>query len=167
MVSYSYMTIDFSKKELEDRIRALEKQLEESDLIKSKLKIYENVFHHVLHEVHVWELIRNNDHSIKTWKLVDANPAALKSWNKDLKDIIGKTTDEIFPGVNATEQFLPIVDRIFKENQPHKWETFFPATNQTLYMVSVPFGEHFISTGIDITHIRNTEKNLSYKHSIG
>jgi hypothetical protein len=58
---------------------------------------------------------------------------------------------------DATEQFMPIVQKIFSDAMPHAWETYFPPTNQFYHMSSVAFGEYFISTGIDITERKQTE----------
>ncbi|WP_100643482.1 PAS domain-containing hybrid sensor histidine kinase/response regulator [Alteromonas facilis] len=121
---------------------------------------YRSLFEHLLYEVHVWELVRDDKGTIITWKLVDANPAALKSWGKKLSDVVGNTTDAIFPHANATQTFLPIINKIFSDNKPHTWEAFFPGTNQWLYMISIPLGDLFISSGVDITGIKATEKEL-------
>jgi PAS domain S-box-containing protein len=115
----------------------------------------------LLYEVHIWELVRDEDGSIKTWQLVDANSAALKSWKKTLPEIVGKKTDEIFPGANATELFMPIVRKIFEEDKPHHWESYFSGTGQILHMTSIPLGELFVSTGIDINLIKRAEKEFN------
>lgn len=41
--------------------------------------LYERVFQQILHEVHIWALVRDAQGRITTWRLLDANPAALKS----------------------------------------------------------------------------------------
>lgn len=125
-----------------------------------KEKRYQNLFDNMLHEVHVWELVFDDVGDIKTWNLVDANTAALKSWKKNLSQIVGKTTDEIFPKSNASELFMPVVKKIFEEGKPHIWESYFPDTNQFLHMISVPFGGYFISTGLDITERKQAEEKL-------
>lgn len=123
--------------------------------------LYENIVENLLHEVHVWEIIRDDDGAIKTWRLLDANPAALQSWGKPLEEIIGKTTDEIFPHANATELFLPVVNRIFNEKKPCEWELAFPPTNQFLRMTSIPFDGFFISMGMDISEQKRNEEALA------
>lgn len=148
--------------ELEQKVRELEAVGSETkrmlDLLQQKEIRYQNIFEHMLHEVHVWELVYDDNGNIKTWKLVDANPAALNTWGKNLFEIVGKTTDEIFPNSNATELFMPVVKKIFSEGKPHKWESYFPDTNQTLHMISVPIGDGFISSGFDITEHRQAEE---------
>lgn len=124
------------------------------------VSLYETVFHQILHEVHIWTLVRDGEGLIQTWRLLNANPAALKSWGKTLAEIQGKTTDEIFPGVDATATFLPIVEKIFRERQPHSWEVYFKGTDQTLQMTSIPLDEVFISTGVDVSPIRRSERAL-------
>jgi PAS domain S-box-containing protein len=150
--------------ELEKRVRELESAEYESkrilDALKQKENTYQNLFRHMLHEVHVWELVFDDHGHIKTWKLVDANPAALKSWNKNLPEVIGKTTDEIFPDSNATELFMPIVEKIYREGKPHTWESYRPDTDQFLHMASVSFGDYFITTGFDITDRKKSEEEL-------
>lgn len=73
----------------------------------------------------------------------------------------GKTADEIFPGVGATKAFLPIVEKIFREGKAYLWETYFEGTDQTLQMSSIPLDDLFISTGIDVSYIRRSERALT------
>ncbi|TGN40282.1 sensor domain-containing protein [Marinobacter confluentis] len=124
-------------------------------------RLYETVFYQILQEVHIWQLEKDANGAIQTWRLLNANPAALKNWGKSLNEVKGKTTDEIFPGVEATRAFMPIVEKIFTEKQPHSWEVNFAGTDQTLQMTSVPVDDDvFISTGVDVSHIRRSEKEL-------
>lgn len=134
-------------------------------LKKSETK-YKSLFDYMAQEIHFWQLVRDESGEIKTWRLVDANPPALKSWRKIREDIIGKTTDEIFPGANATELFMPIVKKIFETGEPYSWETYYEATNQHLFMTSVPFGDYFISTGIDITDNKLLKQQLMEKETL-
>jgi PAS domain S-box-containing protein len=127
--------------------------------LKNSEEKYRNLFEHTINEVHLWKLVRDENGSIKTWRLMEINPAALKAWGKTRPEIIGKTTNEIF-SYDTTEHFMPIVKKIFSEGTPQTWETYFPPTNQFLYMTSVPFGEYFISTGTDITERKQTEEAL-------
>jgi len=108
------------------------------------------LFENLADEVHVWELIRDETGEIKTWKLSSANHTALNSWGKTEKEVIGKTTDQIF-GKGSTEKFMPIVKTIFSNQKPHRWIKYFEASDQYLKMSSTPLGEKFISTGKDIT----------------
>ncbi|EMS79687.1 PAS domain-containing protein [Desulfotignum phosphitoxidans] len=155
---------------LEQRVKELEASESKThkilEALQQKEYLYDNLFKNMLHEVHVWKLVLDDFDKIKTWKLVDANPAALKSWNKSLSDVIGKTPDEMFPGSDATEQFMPVVEKIFTEGKPHIWESHFPDSNQFLHMVSIPLGEYFISTGLDITERRQAGKALRQKHEM-
>lgn len=128
--------------------------------------LYKTLFYHMLYEVHIWKLVRDELGNIKTWRLIDANPAALNNWEKKLPELRGKTTDEIF-NTTATDTFMPIVQKIFDEKKPHLWESYFSGTDQTLQMVSVPLGEIFISCGVDISHIKRINHKLSeYQHRL-
>ncbi|WP_088330394.1 PAS domain-containing hybrid sensor histidine kinase/response regulator [Lacimicrobium sp. SS2-24] len=142
--------------ELSQKVSDLEKELEKYKL---RAERYHHLFLNMEHEVHVWELVYNSDNSIRTWKLLDANRMALNNWNKELEDVQGKTTDEIF-GTDATLQFLPVVEKIFSEKKPYSWETYFDGTDQVLSMTSIPCDGYFISTGIDISFIKRTENDL-------
>ncbi|MEE4253819.1 MAG: PAS domain S-box protein [Desulfuromusa sp.] len=147
--------------ELEKRVKQLEQAEKETNaLLQESVERYKNLFDNMLHEVHLWELVRDKSGEIKTWRLVDANPPALNSWGKTLSEVLGKTTDEIFPNSNARELFTPIVEKIFSSGKPHTWERYFPDTNQYLYMTSVPIGELFLSTGVDISNQRQRENAL-------
>lgn len=140
--------------------RTLEEQEKTISALRQNETMYRNLFDHMKEEVHLWKLVRDARGAIRTWALVDVNPAALKSWGKTRAEAIGKTTDEIFPSANATAHFMPIVQRIFSENKPHSWESYFPGTKQHLKMTSVPFGDYFITTGVDITAIKESELNV-------
>ncbi|HSH03249.1 MAG TPA: ATP-binding protein [Anaerolineae bacterium] len=150
--------------ELVQKVRELELTISEltaqESVLHSDNQRYKYIFEHIWHEIHVWELVRDELGNIKTWRLVDANPVALDAWGKSLAEVVGKTTDEVFPNTNPTDLFMPIVEKIFAEGEPHIWQNYFPATGQTLYMISIPFGEYFISTGTDITQVKKTEKQL-------
>jgi PAS domain S-box-containing protein len=153
-----------SYEELEARVKELETAQNNRDqqnaaLQESEQK-YRNLFNNRLHEIQIWQLIRNDQGAIKTWKLVDANPASLKSWGRSLSEVIGKTTDEIFPEANPTEFFMPVVQKMFSEGKPHHWEAYFSGTDQYLSMMSIPMGDTFISTGIDISEHRRMENEL-------
>lgn len=108
-------------------------------------------------EVHYWQLVRDNDGNIKTWRLLDINPAAERSWGMKREEVIGKTAEEIF-SPHARELFMPLVTKIFSDGVAHSWETYFPDLDQHLKMTSVPFGDCFISTGVDITELKNARQ---------
>lgn len=55
---------------------------------------------------------------------------------------------------------MPVVQKIFAEGKPLLWEEYFPGTNQTLQMVSIPLRENFISTGLDVTDQKKMEAEL-------
>jgi PAS domain S-box-containing protein len=122
-------------------------------------KSYAQIFDSLVDEVHVWKIIKNEDDTIVNWELVDINASALKSWNKSRTDVVGKTAYDIF-GEIAIKEFKPLVQQIFTTGQPYRWVRYFEATSQYLSMDSIPFKEHFISTGKDITELINTQKFL-------
>ncbi len=119
-----------------------------------------SLFKHALVEVHVWKVVRDDAGAIATWRLVDANAAALKSWGRNLADIIGKTTEQIFPAAEPVKTFLPIVEEIIRTGQPKEWEVNFPGTQQVLHMISIPDGDFFVSTGFDVTAERKHKREL-------
>ncbi len=107
-----------------DHITQIVASFTEISSLKKSEEQYRNLFENTMHEVHLWKLVRDEQGAIKTWRLVEINPAALKAWGKTRSEIIGKTTDEIF-SYNATEQFMPIVKKIFSEGTPYTWEAYF------------------------------------------
>lgn len=133
--------------------------------LKKSEEQYRNLFENMMHEVHLWKLVRDEQGAIKTWRLVEVNPAALKAWGKTRSEIIGKTTNEIF-SYDATEQFMPIVKKIFSERIPYTWDAYFPPTGQFYHMTSVSFGEYFMSTGTDISDRKQTEMALQKSENL-
>ncbi len=128
--------------------------------LSSDESLYKAVFDSVVSEVHIWKLVRDSQNKIVTWRLLDANKLALRNWGKDLNEVKGKSTDEIFPGANASTLFMPVIEKIFTEKTAYSWESYFPGTDQTLQMTTIPLDEIFISTGIDVSHIRRSERDL-------
>jgi len=104
-------------------------------------------------EVHFWALVRDAEGRIETWRLVDANPPALGTWGRALDEIKGKTADEIF-GPGATAHYLPVVQKIMVEGAPHSFEDYFPNLDRYFRFTSIPLGDHFITTGADITVLK-------------
>ncbi len=160
--AFNRMTADLrsvtaSKADLEREI--LQRIKVEQALKESEAK-YRNLFMNMTEEVHFWQVVRNEDGTIKTWRLVDVNPPALRSWGRSkVEEIKGRTTDEIF-GPGATQHYLPIVQKIMDEGAPHSFEDYFPHLDKYFRFTSVPLGDHFITTGADITVIKKAEEEL-------
>jgi PAS domain S-box-containing protein len=133
------------------------RQVEEA--IQASEAKYRNLFENMTEEVYFWKVVRDENGQIRTWRLVDANPPTLKSWGKTLDEIRGKTTDEIF-GPGAKEHYLPVVRKIMTEGVPIVFEDYFPNLDKYFRFTSVPLGNHFITTGADITGIKKAEETL-------
>jgi len=130
------------------------------------------IFDSMNEEVHVWKLLRDPKGTIKTWQLIYANASALKVWGYiDLKEIKGKTTDEIF-GHGATEHYLPVVKKIMSEGKPHSFQDYFPNIDKHFRFTSTPMNEYFFTTGWDISEFVQAHKSQekeagSLKEEIG
>jgi len=118
---------------------------------------YRNLFDNMTEEVHFWRVVRDAAGRIETWRLVDANPPALSTWGrKTLDEIRGKTTDEIF-GPGATEHYMGVVRKVMEEGVPLGFEDYFPNLDRYFRFTTIPLGEHFITTGADITAIKKAQ----------
>ena len=122
-----------------------------SELLNDKKTLL--IFEHLTVEIHLWEIVRNDEGDIVTWKLVYANPPALKTWGQSsLEEIKGLTTDEIF-GEGATKHYMHVVSKIINEGTPYSFQDYFPNIDKHFEFTSVPLGDYFITTGSDITEI--------------
>jgi PAS domain S-box-containing protein len=135
-----------AKKAVEDSLRDSERK-------------YRTLFENMAEEVHYWRVERDDRGRIVTWRLVDANPPALRTWGKSLDAIRGRTTDEIF-GSGSTEHYRAVVEKVMAESVPHAFEDYFPALDRHFRFTTVPVGEHFITTGADITAIKKAHESL-------
>ena len=122
--------------------------------------LYRALFEHAPMEVHFWSLVRDAAGNIVTWRLVDANAAALAAWGRRIDEIAGRTPEEIFPGADVQSTLLPVVQHIMATGQPHRWDASFPGSAPTLRMVSIPVGDGFVCTGVDITQERKRQQEL-------
>jgi PAS domain S-box-containing protein len=121
---------------------------------------YRNLFNNMAEEVHLWKLDRDQDGQIMTWRLVDANPPALRTWRRQtVEEIRGMTADEIF-GSGSTQHFLPIVLKVMNEGVPSSYEDYFNNLNKYFRFTTVPLGDYFITTGADITAIKQADEHL-------
>lgn len=120
---------------------------------------YKNLFNNLLDEVHVWKYVENKEGELINWELSEANPVALKNWGKTLAEVEGKKVTEIF-GKEAIMAFKPIIEKIRSTGKAIRWEYYFSPTDQYLSMDSIPFGEYFISTGRDISDIKEYQREL-------
>ncbi len=144
---------------VELNLEMAERRRIEAELRQSEGK-YRDLFENMTEEVHFWQLVYDQGGGIKTWRLVDANPPTLKSWGRTkVEEIRGMTTDEIF-GAGATDHYLPVVEKIMKEGVPYSFEDYFPNLDMHFQFTSVPLGDHFITTGKDITGIKKIEEQL-------
>ncbi len=122
-------------------------------------KSYVQIFDALVDEVHVWKIVKDDNDDIVNWILADVNISALRAWGKTKSEVLGMYTNEIF-GEKALKEFLPIVRKIFATGEPHRWVKYFEKTDQYLSMDSIPFREHFISTGRDISELINIQNKL-------
>ncbi|HZY19844.1 MAG TPA: PAS domain-containing protein [Ramlibacter sp.] len=120
---------------------------------------YRQLFENMTEEVHFWQLVRDAAGRIETWRLVDANGPALATWGRRLEDIRGRTADEIF-GPGTTEDYRPIVERVFREQRPASYDDYFERLGRHFRFTTVPLGESFISTGMDISAIHAAQRTI-------
>lgn len=134
-------------------------QIEGEVALRASEQKFRNLFENMTEEVQIWTLDRDESGAIVRWHLDDVNPAGLRRWGKTREETVGRSDDELFPG--ATERFLPIVQRIFEDDAPYSWESHVPWGDRYLRMTTIPLGNSFINTGVDVTKYRQLQDELS------
>ncbi|WP_164885189.1 PAS domain-containing hybrid sensor histidine kinase/response regulator [Rubrivivax rivuli] len=124
--------------------------------------LYRSLFEHSPMEVHIWQLVRDEQGALLTWRLVEANAAALKAWGLRLEDAVGRTAGDLFPDADTVATLRPMVEEIMASGQPLQWERAFAGAQQIFRMMSIPVGDCFISTGFDVTAERQRQQALEH-----
>jgi PAS domain S-box-containing protein len=128
--------------------------------VKESEEKYRNLFSNMAEEVHFWKLERDQSGKIKTWRLVDANPPTLRTWGRQsVEEIRGKTADEIL-GPGSTRHYMPVVQKVMTEGVSYSYEDYFANLDKYFRFTTVPFGDYFITTGTDITGIKQAAQAL-------
>ena len=157
-IEFNEAQIDFANNLSSSLSLALENSRLFESTRKSEAK-YHGLFDNMQEEVHFWKIVHDDQGNILTWRLVDANPPTLRTWGRELDEIVGLTTDEIF-GPGSTGHYMAIVQKVMKENAPYSYEDYFPNLNKYFSFTTIPFGEYFITTGVDISDIRIAQRGL-------
>jgi len=55
---------------------------------------------------------------------------------------------------------MPVVQKIMDEGVPYCFEDYFPSLDRHFRLTSIPLGDHFITTGADITDIKRAQDML-------
>jgi PAS domain S-box-containing protein len=120
---------------------------------------YRSLFLSISEEVHYWKLIYGPRGEIVSWRLEDVNPAALTTWAQQREDVLGKTPDEIF-GPGTTERLMPLVNKIMSGGMPGEIEDYSKNLDKFFRFTSVPMHDHFLTTGADLTSLKNVQLEL-------
>jgi PAS domain S-box-containing protein len=127
---------------------------------------YRDLFKNMTEEVHFWEVVRDEIRKYKDLAVGGCQSAGAQNLGRNsVEEIKGKTTDEIF-GPGATEHYLPVVNKIMAEGVPHAFEDYFPHLDKYFRFTSVPMGDHFITTGADITNIKKAENAIRRQNEL-
>jgi PAS domain S-box-containing protein len=121
---------------------------------------YRTLFENMTEEVHFWKVERDQQGHIVTWRLMDANPPALKTWGRTLEDVRGRTIEQIF-GQGSLKRYLPLVGNMMAAGAPQSFEDYFPRLDRHYFITGVPLGDHFFTTGTDITTRKHSQEQLA------
>ncbi len=157
----TFLSNKFPLKDLEGKIIGLvciakditERKKLEKELKRSEEK-YRKLFELLPIDVQVWDVFYNEKKEVQSSTLSEANPKALKTWGKTLKEVQGKTLNEIFSDHSMTDYYRSTIELMMKKNNVNEIEGYFEPLDLYHRSISIPFGEKFINTIIDITQLK-------------
>jgi PAS domain S-box-containing protein len=98
----------------------------------------------------------------RDWRYVYLNPVAAEHGRKSVKELVGRTMLEAYPGIERTEMFR-VLRRCMESRKPAAMENEFPAPDGStgwFQLVVQPVAEGLFILSLDITERKRTETAL-------
>ncbi|MGE5498908.1 MAG: PAS domain S-box protein [Syntrophothermus sp.] len=148
------------------RLHSAHKRLELKDeaLRKSETK-YRHLFENMTSAFVLHEAVRDSSGGIVDFRISDANPASETLTGKTVKELIGKTINELNPGINPSwmEKFIKIINT----GQPSAYLEYFPKYNKYLdTLLFCPGKDQVASIIADVSDRIRAEKEIQISNRL-
>ncbi|MGZ7096488.1 MAG: PAS domain S-box protein, partial [Methanobacterium sp.] len=127
-----------------------------SDLISLKSE-YLQIFENMEEEVHVHDLMCNEENEIVDLILKYINPASTINTEISKESIIGKKASEIYESKDVLESNLKMANEVISSGKNEKFEIYFPDIGRFYFFNAFEVDGSFITIGRDITSQKKLE----------
>jgi len=127
---------------------------------------YLNIFENMSEEVHIHELIRDEQDRVTDLIFKYINPASTLNSIISKEKIIGKRASEVYNSQECISTYLEAVDEIITTGKSKKFETYNELLNKHFSVSAFFLDGLFVTVGIDITKQKEAENQIKIQADI-
>ncbi|HML04968.1 MAG TPA: ATP-binding protein [Methanobacterium sp.] len=140
--------------------------MESSKLSLLKESEYLQIFENMEEEVHVYELMYNNEGKIVDLSFKYINPASTLNSVISRENILGKNASEIYKSSNLFKNNLDIANRVISNKSSEKFEIYLPDLGKYYLISAFSIDELYVTLGMDITKQKEAEDKIKMQSDI-
>lgn len=121
---------------------------------------YFQIFENMEEEIHVYELVYNNNYEIVDFIFKYVNPASTLNSVFPRKNLIGKHASDVFKSSDLLKNNLETANRVVTNNKSEKFEMYFPQLGKHYLISAFSINGLYVTLGVDITDHKEIEHTL-------